>query len=274
MPSFSRFFLAAIVLSPLALAACSTTGGNAVDSLALSFPEDPVLPEVVALVPTPSGTTEVGYAMAAEAEADTTLSVNSYAAPAPDTRFGPATVAARSPELDALIARYAEHYEVPVDLVRRVVKRESTFNPGLRNGPYWGLMQIRHDTARGMGYRGPASGLLDAETNLKYAVRYLRGAYLVANGNYDRAVGFYARGYYYDAKRRGLLDETGLGRDRRRMKRKAPAVAPEVLPVAAPANPGLPTASPMEDDFRIAPLQEPAELPAVAPTPTLAATPA
>ena len=49
-------------------------------------------------------------------------------------------------------------------------------------------------------------------------MKYLRGAYLVADGNHDRAVGFYARGYYYDAKRLGLLEETGLGKDRRRRR--------------------------------------------------------
>jgi soluble lytic murein transglycosylase-like protein len=71
-------------------------------------------------------------------------------------------------------------------------------------------MQISHATARGMGYRGEAAGLLDAETNLRYAVRYLAGAYVTAGGNEDRAVQFYARGYYYDAKRLGLLDASGL----------------------------------------------------------------
>ena len=102
--------------------------------------------------------------------------------------------------------------------MRRVVKRESNFNPRARNRVYWGLMQIRHDTARGMGYKGTAQGLLDAETNLKYAVKYLRGAYMVADGNHDLPVRFYARGYYYDAKRKGMLDETGLGRDRKRKR--------------------------------------------------------
>ncbi len=133
-------------------------------------------------------------------------------------RAGPRQVAARSPELDALIARYAAHYDVPVSLVRRVVQRESTFNPAARNGPYWGLMQIRHDTARSMGYQGPPEGLLDAETNLNYAVRYLRGAYITAGGNHDMAVRHYARGYYYAARDQGLLEETGLGRDRRRRR--------------------------------------------------------
>ena len=56
---------------------------------------------------------------------------------------------------------------------------------------------------------GSAEGLLDADTNLKYAVKYLRGAYLVGGRNADKAMRHYSRGYYYDAKRMGLLDEVG-----------------------------------------------------------------
>lgn len=112
--------------------------------------------------------------------------------------------------LDSLIVQYSNHYQVPEALVRRVIVRESKYNPAAKNGPYYGLMQIRHQTAKTMGYSGSANGLLDAETNLKYAVKYLRGAYLVAKGNPDQAVRFYSSGYYYDAKRMGLLEETGL----------------------------------------------------------------
>ncbi len=115
-----------------------------------------------------------------------------------------------SASVDSLISKYAAIYDVPESLVRRVVQRESSFNPKARNGPYYGLMQIRHDTARSMGYTGSAAGLLDAETNLKYAVKYLRGAYIVAGYNSDGAVRNYSRGYYYDAKRAGLLQEVGL----------------------------------------------------------------
>jgi soluble lytic murein transglycosylase-like protein len=111
---------------------------------------------------------------------------------------------------DGLIAHYAHQYNVPESLVRRVIVRESGYNAAARNGPYYGLMQISHATARGMGYGGSAAGLLDAETNLRYAVRYLAGAYMTARGNADQAVRFYARGYYYDAKRAGLLDAAGL----------------------------------------------------------------
>jgi soluble lytic murein transglycosylase-like protein len=112
--------------------------------------------------------------------------------------------------MDRLIARYAALYDVPESLIRRVIMRESGYNPAARNGPYYGLMQIRHDTARSMGYSGSASGLLDADTNLRYAVKYLRGAWLCAEGSPDRAVRYYASGYYYVAKHKGLLDEVGL----------------------------------------------------------------
>jgi soluble lytic murein transglycosylase-like protein len=120
-------------------------------------------------------------------------------------------------EIERLIEKYSVVYEVPVELVRHVVNRESTFNPKAYNHGHWGLMQIKHATARGMGYDGPASGLFDAETNLKYAVKYLRGAWLVSGGNAKRADRLYQTGYYYDAKRKGLLEATGLGVDRRRL---------------------------------------------------------
>ncbi|MCB1374926.1 MAG: lytic transglycosylase domain-containing protein [Rhodobacteraceae bacterium] len=115
-----------------------------------------------------------------------------------------------TPELRALIETTSRTYDVPTDLVQRVVIRESRHIPAARNGPYYGLMQILPETARTMGYRGRPEGLLDAETNLTYGVKYLRGAWLVADGDPDEAVGWYARGYYYEAKRLGLLEETGL----------------------------------------------------------------
>lgn len=121
-----------------------------------------------------------------------------------------AAVPAGPGHLDPLIAKYSAQYNVPESLIRRVIVRESGYNPKARNGPYYGLMQISYATAQSMGYRGAASGLLDADTNLKYAVKYLSGAYMVGGNNADQAVRNYARGYYYDAKRQGLLEEVGL----------------------------------------------------------------
>jgi soluble lytic murein transglycosylase-like protein len=104
-----------------------------------------------------------------------------------------------------LIDKHAAAHDIPPELVHRVVRRESNYNPkAVGRGGALGLMQIKHATARGMGYPGPASGLLDAETNLSYAVPYLAGAYRVAGGNHSRAVSYYASGYYYAAKRMGL----------------------------------------------------------------------
>ena len=112
--------------------------------------------------------------------------------------------------MDGLIARYAAEYDVPEALIRRVIVRESGYNPRAKNGPYYGLMQIRYDTAQSMGYRGPASGLLEADINLHYAVKYLSGAYMVGNNDADQAVRNYSSGYYYSAKAQGLLEEIGL----------------------------------------------------------------
>jgi soluble lytic murein transglycosylase-like protein len=130
--------------------------------------------------------------------------------PGPAAKAGPPLYPNETPELRAKINHWADYYEVPRSLVQRVVIRESTHRPHATNGPYMGLMQIHPRTARGMGYGGTAKGLLDADTNLKYAVKYLRGAWMVADGDEATAVKWYARGYYYEAKRRGLLRETGL----------------------------------------------------------------
>ena len=108
----------------------------------------------------------------------------------------PRARASRNTALDAAIARHAAANGLPAELVHRVVIRESRYNPRARNGGNLGLMQIKHATARGVGYTGSASGLFDAETNLTYAVRYLAGAYRAAGGNQSRAVALYASGYH------------------------------------------------------------------------------
>lgn len=115
-------------------------------------------------------------------------------------------------DLIAKIDRAADYHGIPRALMHRVVRRESGYRPAARNGPYWGLMQILPQTARTMGFRGNPAELLDPEVNLRYAGRYLRGAWLVANGDLDKAVQWYARGFYYEARDRCLLVATGLAR--------------------------------------------------------------
>lgn len=118
-----------------------------------------------------------------------------------------------TPQMRALIKTYAKRHEIPEALLHKVIQRESDYRAEARNGPYWGLMQILPQTARQMGHDGSPEELLRAEVNLEYAGRYLKGAYLVADGDLDRAVMWYARGYYFEARDRCLLVETGL-RDR------------------------------------------------------------
>jgi len=107
--------------------------------------------------------------------------------------------------LDSMIARHAAANNLPEALLRRIIKRESGGNPRVISKGNYGLMQIRLGTARAMGYQGTAAGLLDPDTNMTYAVKYLAGAYHTAGGNADRTVHYYAAGYYFAAKgkRRG-----------------------------------------------------------------------
>ena len=108
-----------------------------------------------------------------------------------------ASAGASHSALDAMIARHAAANGLPEALVHRVVTRESGYNPRARNASgALGLMQIKYATARGVGYSGSASGLLDAETNLTYAVKYLAGAYQAAGGNANRTVALYQSGYH------------------------------------------------------------------------------
>ncbi len=107
--------------------------------------------------------------------------------------------------LDSLVAKHSAASGVPETLIRRVIKRESGGRPRVISKGNYGLMQIRLGTARAMGYRGGVEGLLDADTNMTYAVKYLAGAYRLARGNHDQSIRYYAAGYYYAAKRQGVL---------------------------------------------------------------------
>lgn len=123
------------------------------------------------------------------------------AAPLPAT----AQVSPARDNIDALIEAHAKANGVPASFIHRVVKRESGYNPrAVGRGGAMGLMQIKHGTARALGYSGPAAGLLDAKINLTYGVAYLAGAYKTAHGNEAQAYSYYARGYYYAAKRAGI----------------------------------------------------------------------
>jgi soluble lytic murein transglycosylase-like protein len=117
----------------------------------------------------------------------------------------PATAFAQRSQYEEMVARHAKANGVPATLVHRVIMRESRYNAALvGHGGTIGLMQIKLATARGLGYTGTTEGLRDPDTNLTYAVKYLAGAYRAADGDHDKAVGYYASGYYTIAKRQRL----------------------------------------------------------------------
>ena len=113
-----------------------------------------------------------------------------------ETRSSRAPAApAGSEGIKAIVARHAAANGVPFSLADAVVRIESRYNPRASHAGNYGLMQIRHQTARGMGYTGSAAGLLDAETNARYAMKYLAQAYRLAGGDTCRTVMKYQSGH-------------------------------------------------------------------------------
>lgn len=132
----------------------------------------------------------------------------------------PLAAPAGSEGLRQLVARHAAANGVPFALADAVVRIESRYNPRAANAGNYGLMQIRHQTARGVGYSGGAAGLLDAETNARYAMKYLGQAYKLAGGDTCRTVMKYQSGHManrmsganrtYCAKVRSISGSTGV----------------------------------------------------------------
>lgn len=146
---------------------------------------------------------------------------------------GQGMAAGRTPQIDAMVARHARAHDVPESLVHRVIQRESRYDPRVVARGNYGLMQIKPGTARGMGFSGKPGALLDPDVNLAYAVPYLANAWRVAKGNADLAVRYYAGGWYYAAKRQGLLGQMRTARS----AALAPAVPSEASSAASP-DPG------------------------------------
>lgn len=91
---------------------------------------------------------------------------------------------ASSGKLHGQIARYARAEGVPVALAHAIIKVESNYRVNARGSVgEIGLMQIRLQTARLMGYRGSAKNLYNPSENLKWGMKYLGKARKLAKGN-------------------------------------------------------------------------------------------
>ncbi len=88
-----------------------------------------------------------------------------------------------SNSLRALVARRAAENGVPYSLANAIITIESRYNPHVSNAGALGLMQIKAQTARGMGFQGAPGSLFDPDVNLRYGMRYLALAYRQAGGS-------------------------------------------------------------------------------------------
>jgi soluble lytic murein transglycosylase-like protein len=113
----------------------------------------------------------------------------------------------------SLIATFARANGVPLALAHAVVSIESRYNAGARGrAGEIGLMQIKLQTARGVGYKGSAKGLYDPATNLRYGMKYLGQAHKLAGGDLCRTVMKYNGGHFMKRATRGTSAYCGKAR--------------------------------------------------------------
>ncbi len=84
----------------------------------------------------------------------------------------------------ALIKDMAPRYGVPTWFALRIAKVESGYNPKTRGaaGEY-GVYQMKCATAKGIGFSGNCSQLLNASTNVQYGLKHLQMAMKLSQGN-------------------------------------------------------------------------------------------
>jgi soluble lytic murein transglycosylase-like protein len=153
-------------------------------------------------------------ALAQDAPAQPASPPASSAAPAvpaasaqPTAPVPPATVAPSLTTLPAsppggrklylpVIEREAKARGLPVEIADAVARVESGYEPSAVGAAgERGLMQVMPPTAAMLGFKGGAAELADPETNIRYGVEYLAGAWKLANGDLCRALMKYRAGH-------------------------------------------------------------------------------
>ena len=102
-------------------------------------------------------------------------------------------ISRKRPVILAKIEVHATGAGVPIDTALAVVLQESSFRPNVTGAAgEIGLMQLKCQTARGIGYKGACEELYDPDTNLHYGLRYLKKALNRGSVAYYNA-GIYAK---------------------------------------------------------------------------------
>ena len=103
----------------------------------------------------------------------------------------------RGSEVVSIIQSMAPSYGVPTWFALRIAHVESNYKPHLRGaaGEY-GVYQLKCSTAKGIGFTGKCSELLDARTNVKWGLKHLSLAIGKSRGNLKLAASKHNGGLY------------------------------------------------------------------------------
>ena len=95
-----------------------------------------------------------------------------------------AAMPGQSRQVVALITSMAPAQGVPAWFALRIAKVESNYNPDLRGaaGEY-GVFQLKCATAKGIGFSGNCSALLNPRVNVQYGLKHLALAMKSSRGN-------------------------------------------------------------------------------------------